>query len=129
MAMAFATILVASFLFAPPAHAADNWSGVWHTEHKFGSPKLKLDLDKEKGPDHLDGTYKNSDDTKGKIWGEVSKSGGEEVWEGRFKDNNGNSKGKFHIVLKSDKVSFKGWFKTCGNFVCSEKYKWTGEHA
>lgn len=129
MTLAIVTMLAASVLLAPPAQAADNWSGVWNTTHKFGTPRLDIELDKEKGPDTLAGTYKNDSGTKGKIWGEVVKDGGEEVWVGRFRDNDGASKGKFRVVLQSDAVSFKGWFKACGNVGCSEKYTWTGEHA
>lgn len=127
---AMATALVTSVLFAAPAHAADNWSGVWNTHHQFDDVTMKLDLDKQKGPDDLDGTYKNASDGRtGKLNGTVSKSSGEEVWSGKFRDDDGASKGKFHITLQSDKVSFKGWFKICYTFTCSEKYKWTGEHA
>lgn len=129
LATTFATLLVASVLFAAPAQAADSWSGVWNTTHKFGTPKLNIELDKDKGPDTLEGTYKNDSGTKGKIWGEVERDGGAQVWTGRFKDNDGASKGKFRVVLQSDQVSFKGWFKTCGSVGCSEKYDWTGEHA
>jgi hypothetical protein len=127
----FVLAVIGSFLTATPADArADNWSGVWHTHHQFDDVRMKLDLDPQKGPDDLDGTYKNASDGRtGKINGTVVRDGGPEVWTGRFKDDDGACKGKFRIVLQSDQVSFKGWFKICGTFTCSEKYTWTGEHA
>ncbi len=121
--------LLAGLLLAPPAHAADSWSGIWTTEHKFGTPTLDIELTKDKGPDTLKGRYTNSDGTTGKIVGTVEKDGGEQVWSGKFKDDSGASVGKFSVKLQSDQVSFKGWFKTCGSLLCSEKYKWKGEHA
>lgn len=124
-----ALALVAGLLLAPPAQAADSWSGIWTTVHKFGTPTLDIELKKDKGPDTLKGTYTNSDGTTGKITGTVEKDGSTQVWSGKFKDDSGNSVGKFSVKLQSDEVSFKGWFKTCGSFVCSEKYKWKGEHA
>jgi hypothetical protein len=114
----------------PPAMAADNWSGIWHTKHKFGTPKLKLDLNREPGPDRVEGIYKDNGRKIGDIWGDLSEH--RTVWSGRFKDTNGDgSKGRFTVNLQSDQVSFKGGFKTCGitGLGCSERYKWTGEHA
>lgn len=124
-----AAVLVSTLVFAPAAEAADNWSGIWITHHKFSDPRLKLDLDPQKGPDELDGKYTNSDGSTGRLNGEVTKGGGEEVWTGRFDDDEGPGKGKFRIVLQSDKVSFIGWFQVCQKGECSKKYKWTGEHA
>ncbi len=124
-----AAVLVTSLVFAPAAQAADNWSGIWITHHEFSDPRMKLDLDPQKGPDELDGKYTNTDGSKGKLNGEVVKRSGEEIWTGTFNDNEGPGKGKFRIVLQSDKVTFVGWFKVCAGGECGEKHTWTGEHA
>lgn len=129
VALAASSVVFAGLLVAPPAHAADNWSGIWDTHQRFSDPRLRLDLDPERGPDNLDGTYRNSDGSRGRLNGEVTKGGGEEVWTGTFHDNVGGGHGKFHVVLQSDKVSFKGWFRICDDGSCGQKYTWTGEHA
>jgi hypothetical protein len=123
-------VLASAAVLASPASAADNWSGIWHTEHKFGTPRLKLELDRQRGPDRVEGIYKDNGRKIGDIWGDLSDH--RTVWSGRFKDTNGDgSKGRFTVNLQSDQVSFKGGFKTCGitGFGCSERYRWTGEHA
>lgn len=123
-----ALALTMGALLAPPAMAADNWSGIWNTAHKFGTPKLKLDLVRQSGADRVEGIYKDNGRIIGDIWGELSEH--RTVWSGRFKDREGDgSKGKFAITLQGDQVSFRGWFKTCGRVLCSERYRWTGEHA
>jgi hypothetical protein len=129
-AVAVGCVLAMAAVLAPAASAADNWSGIWNTKHKFGTPKLKLDLDRQRGPDRVEGIYKDNGRKIGNIWGDLSDH--RKVWSGRFKDTNGDgSKGKFSVTLKSDEVSFDGWFKTCGitGQFCSERYDWKGEHA
>ncbi len=117
-------VLLTTGAVAAPAASADNWSGVWNTVHKFGTPKLKL----EKDGGRVEGIYKDNGRKIGDIWGDLSEH--RTVWSGRFKDTNGDgSKGKFRVELQSDQVSFNGWFKTCGFIQCSERYNWTGQHA
>lgn len=128
-ALAVGVLLATGAVAATPA-SADNWSGTWNTVHKFGTPKLKLDRDRQQGPDRVEGIYKDRGQVIGKIWGDLSERS--TVWSGKFKDTNGDgSKGKFSVELQSDQVSFRGWFKTCGftGQFCSERYKWTGDHA
>jgi hypothetical protein len=125
---AFTLALLGAFLTATPAHArADNWSGIWRTEHQFGNPKLFLHYNEDDGV--VKGTYKEDGQLKGRISGDLTKKRTGDVWQGKFRDEDGASVGKFRVVLNSDQVSFDGWFKTCGSFVCSEKYPWHGEHA
>ena len=128
--LALGVVVATAAVIAPQASAADNWSGTWNTSHKFGTPKLKLDLDHQRGPDRVEGIYKDNGRKIGDIWGDLSEQ--KTVWSGRFKDTNGDgSKGRFTVSLQSDQVSFIGGFKTCGmtGLGCSERYRWTGEHA
>jgi hypothetical protein len=123
----FGIALIAAAMLAPSASAADHWSGVWHTKHQFGTPKLNLD----KQGDRVEGTYRdNHGALRGKIWGHLE-GVQNRVWEGHYRDTHPDRspKGKFHVRLQGDDVSFKGWFKACGRVFCSEKYDWKGDHA
>ena len=125
---AAAAVLFAICVYAAPAaHAADHWSGRWHTHHKFSDPVLRLELEQKKGPDLLSGKYENTDGTRGTVKGEVTKVDGDQVWTGKFKDD-GVNQGRFRVVLLADNASFAGWFRVCDEGECSKKYKWTGEH-
>lgn len=60
---AFTLALLGGFLTATPAHArADNWSGIWRTEHQFGNPKLFLHYNEDDGV--VKGTYKEDGQLK-----------------------------------------------------------------
>ena len=120
-------------LQTPQAGRADQWSGVWHTHHQFGNPTLHLQLERQHGPDLVKGWYQNDGGGgRGKIRGEVTPVhiARVEVWEGRFRDDDGQSKGKFKVRLDlTSGTHFDGWFKTCGVLTCSEKFPWSGDHA
>ena len=119
-----ATMLAAFLVLVPAAGAADLWDGVWDTKNKFGSPRLNLTQD---GRD-VHGRYRDDGGAvKGKIKGDLSDH--KTVWSGTYRDNDGGDKGKFRVELQSDRTSFEGWFKSCGVFTCSRKYRWTGESA
>jgi hypothetical protein len=124
---AFVLAILGSLVLTAPAHSrADNWSGIWRTEHQFGTPKLFLHYHEDDGI--VSGTYKENGQLKGRITGDLTKRRSGDIWAGKFKDADGASVGKFRVVLNSDAVSFDGWFKTCGTFTCSQKYPWHGEH-
>ncbi|MGK2955614.1 MAG: hypothetical protein ACSLFI_08110 [Solirubrobacterales bacterium] len=128
--MVLAPVLATLAFSAAPASAADNWSGTWNTKHKFGSPKLRIDLIEKRGDDTIKGKYYDNGELIGNIRGVRDKDGPTETWRGTFKDiDSRNSTGKFSVELQSDLVSFVGWFKTCGRIFCSERYRWRGEHA
>jgi hypothetical protein len=118
--------LIALFVLAPAANAdgprQEHWQGTWKTTHQFGTPTLKLTQE----GDEVSGVYRDNGKEIGKIWGSLS---GRKfrTWSGRFKDHDKSSKGKFTVRLQSDDVSFEGTFKTCGVFVCSDPFAWTGE--
>jgi hypothetical protein len=119
--------LIAAAILAPSATAADNWSGVWHTKHQFGTPRLNLD----KQGDRVEGNYRDDHGAlRGKIWGHLE-GVQNRVWEGHYRDTHPDRspKGKFRVHLEGDLVHFKGWFKACGRVFCSEKYDWRGDHA
>ena len=100
----------------------EHWEGKWRTVHQFGKPKLVL---KQKG-DEVTGVYKENGKKIGDIWGTLS-GRKNRTWSGRFRDKGKSSKGKFTVRLQSDLVSFEGTFKTCGTFICSDPFGWTGD--
>lgn len=110
------------------ANAADHWSGVWHTAHQFGKPRLNLD----KNGDRVEGSYSSKKGAiKGHIEGQLI-GADNRVWKGTYRDTKGgDSHDKFRVKLLGDDVSFEGWFKGCGrgNFFCGDEIDWTGEHA
>jgi hypothetical protein len=122
-------VLAAGVLAAAPASAdcqgACWWDGKWHTQHEFGEIVLSLH---EEGKT-VAGTYRNkSEGLKGTISGGLSNH--KKTWAGRYRDTEGGSgKGKFVIELRSDKVSFEGFFQACGRIFCGDRVTWTGEHA
>jgi hypothetical protein len=118
------TTIAAFLMLAPAASAADLWDGVWNTKNKFGSPRLNLTQDGRA----VNGRYRDDGGAvKGTIGGMLSDH--KTVWTGTYRDNDGGDKGKFEVELQGDRTSFVGWFKSCGTFGCSKKYRWTGESA
>jgi len=124
LAVALALTTTAAALLAPSASAAEFWQGVWETKNKFGHPRLKLVQD---GRDVHGKYFDDNGNLKGKIKGTLSDH--KDDWTGTYRDLDGADRGKFHVELKGDRVSFEGWFKSCGTFTCSRKYNWTGEHS
>lgn len=118
------TTIAAFLMLAPAASAADLWDGVWNTKNKFGSPRLNLTQDGRA----VNGRYRDDGGAvKGTIGGTLSDH--KTVWTGTYRQSDGGDKGKFEVELQSDGTSFEGWFKSCGRFTCSKKYRWTGESA
>ncbi len=125
---------IAFLALAELADAADPWSGVWNTQHRFGNPQLDLAVVNQDGEYLVKGSFSDdSGERLGFIRGEVSQSGqGDEVWAGSFRnigDGSSESRGRFSVALQSDQASFSGWYRNCSSISCSKRYRWTGEHS
>jgi len=124
LALSLVLSSTAMAVLVPAANAAELWQGHWETHHKFGHPSLQLVQD---GRDVHGKYFDDEGKLKGKIHGTLSDH--KDDWTGTFKDLDADYPGKFHVELNGDRVSFDGWFKTCGRFTCSSKHHWHGEHS
>jgi hypothetical protein len=112
------------------AHPQDHWTGTWVYTGDGGQTYGTLHLTLHHDHVTLGGPYTSSG-ASGTMSGELDYAYGP-VWCGKFRDTSGNNqnKGRFCATLKSDTVSFHGWYNTCYHLpasLCGNRYRWSGE--